>query len=395
MGRPPGSAQFRALLASCESDVEEAVQPHSIADARDARLAALASERASQLSKRGSTDSNLGKWQLPHLLLGSDLQQQLLVAAQNIRHTKKVASDTFKKMFEYLFAKKRTVSNVSAEANTVGVDRRRLGEAAQEGASFVVQFSGYLVGAMLTNLTALIRLGKYKPMMLVIRRKYDETPSKISVSFRSESKGPGSAAEKEQHAAAKVVQTRCHMSLLLKHASGEYVFVECQIPTILQAVDRTTEGVLRSLAGLKEVCKSYPLYVHEVTTDKYAANLRAEKMLSHGGITSHYTCDVHKLAAVQTRTLSYVPGHISAMIAGALALGESGALNGLRKSLGNVLEQRVKLLYGEPPDDPFSRTTVIRFWILSSRSHRICRTSCEAQFRSVCMCRGVSSPFFE
>ena len=172
------------------------------------------------------------------------------------------------------------------------------------------------------------------------------------------------------------------------------MFVECQIPTILQAVDRTTsentkavqETVLRSLAGLKDVCKAYPLYVHEVTTDKYAANLRAEKMLSHGGITSHYTCDIHKLAAVQTRTLSYVPGHISAMIAGALALGDSRALNGLRKSLGNVLDQRVKLLYGEPPDDPFLKS-------YRDSVHRICRTSCEAKFRSVCMCRGVSSLF--
>ena len=56
MGRPAGSAQFRALLASCESDVEEAAQPHSIADARDARLAALASARASQLSKTPRED---------------------------------------------------------------------------------------------------------------------------------------------------------------------------------------------------------------------------------------------------------------------------------------------------------------------------------------------------
>ena len=353
-GRPVGSAHFRALLASCESRDDESLnRPHDISDARQVRLARLASIRDEELGGQVGPEDRL----LPNLAVGSELQQRLSKAARFLKDAKNAASQTFQSMFRRLFRKRRNVCNFSAEAEKMQCDRREVSSHLQQGACFLVQFNGYLLGSMLTNLRA---TASYEPLLLCLRRKYDETPTKIAVSFQMDG-----SSEKEQNATAKVIQTRFEVSMLLKHtSSGEYCFMDCYMPAALAAVDRTTaettkavqKDVLGSIANLEEACKHFPLCVQQVATDKFAANLRAEMLLQADmdyTVTSHWTCDVHKLAAVQTRTLSFVSGHISALIAGALALNDSGTLRGLRQALQAVLEDRVRLRLGEAPEDPF------------------------------------------
>ena len=81
--------------------------------------------------------------------------------------------------------------------------------------------------------------------------------------------------------------------------------------------------------------------------------LSASMPYSHS-VTSHYTCDVHKLATVQTPSLQFINSHTTALIAGSLALSEAGTLRGLRQSLLSVLRERVRVLYAEPPQDPLA-----------------------------------------
>ena len=113
---------------------------------------------------------------------------------------------------------------MTSEADRLGVDRRRLPDIVKSGAAFLVQFSGYLAGSFLKNLKA---FGNQSCdlLMLVVRRKYDETPSRIAVSFKAEPGSSNSAVEKDKGATAKVMQSRCDISVLLKHkASQQHVF---------------------------------------------------------------------------------------------------------------------------------------------------------------------------
>ena len=48
--------------------------------------------------------------------------------------------------------------------------------------------------------------------------------------------------------------------------------------------------------------------------------------------TSHYTCDVHKTALMQSKVLRFVSGHVPGLISGALALGETGSALAAPKS---------------------------------------------------------------
>ena len=62
-------------------------------------------------------------------------------------------------------------------------------------------------------------------------------------------------------------------------------------------------------------------------------------------------CDVHKIATMTGRALKLVDKHVSALIAGALALADAGSLLHLRKALAAVLESKLQVSYGLPPQD--------------------------------------------
>ena len=62
-GRPVGSVHFRALLASCESSDDESLnRPHDIADARQVRLARLASIRDQALDGQVGPEDRCQTW---------------------------------------------------------------------------------------------------------------------------------------------------------------------------------------------------------------------------------------------------------------------------------------------------------------------------------------------
>ena len=371
-GRPPGRRQYRALLADLAEDAEEDEAPQALQGLEHARqMAALARRNSFETHRAGrnpgSCDEQLV---IPDLAIGSELQQMLAKAAGVLQHATDKVSENMRQMFHRLFRKQRPVSSFTAEAQSMECDRKQLAAGLQQGACLLVQLNGYLMGSTFCRIAALIEAEVYKPLLLCLRRKYDETPSKISVNYTRESSGV-KQRQKESNATAKVLQTRCEVSLLLRNVvAGRYVFLEWFVPTRLQAVDRTTaettrktqEDLLSSIACLPEVCRLFPTVVHQVCTDRYAANTRAElDMTSEAvrnntmpGISSHYYCDVHKLAGVQTKTLRFVSGHVSALIAGALALGESGCLRLLRKALLNVLRAKVKVLFGAPPQDNYT-----------------------------------------
>ena len=365
-GRPPGRSAFRAALRAAEDEIapqQLQAAPHTIADARAQKDWNAMQRRESGEILESDTIERRKSFKLPLLAMGSELQQMLASAVQKLVHLQKPVQSSLQGMFHRLFRKKRHVVNLSSESETLEVARQRLRQGLFQAACFLILFTGYLLAVWFAHVAALIRSGTWKAVLLVAHRKYDETPSKISVAFKE-----GDKSKTESNATAKIMQTRCHISFLLKHVpSGGKRFFRCWLPTFLQAVDRTTaentkatqDDVLGAIPNLAEMSKLFQLSVHLVCTDKYSANLKAEAFINapaadelrNNTATAHYTCDVHKLAIVQSKALAFVNGHISAMIAGALALGEAGCLNSLRKALQAVLQDKVKVVFGNPPQD--------------------------------------------
>ena len=366
-GRPCGRREFRQLLRSLREDGEDdsADEPHTIERAREAKVARSSS--TDQLSDaKGEAVGPMSWMQLPRFALGSNLQQRLVETAMACRRAAEDVCSSTKAMVNRFLKQKRAVLNELGEAEMLECSRYQVHNGLQQAACFVVLLTGWLIGAVLLRIASMGRNydSPYQALLLCVTRKYDETPSKISVAFQDKDKG--SNVQKEFNSTAKVMQSRLQISLLVKHRqSGEYCFMEFMLPSWLKALDRTTaettkqvqQAHLGLVPSLTESSRAFGLYIHQVCTDKYSANIKAEKSMqsemSHGCI-SHYTCDIHKAALIQSKTLKFVSGHVSALISGALAFGESGCLRLLRQSLEAVLEDKVRVLYGTPPQDGYT-----------------------------------------
>ena len=319
-------------------------------------------EQSSSLAVVGAGDeppSSSSDLSLPVLQIGSSLQQTLADFARKCARGAQCENPEDKNILQKLFLSSRFATRISCEAKLLQTDRNHLRYMMQTAAAFWVLFSGYLVGVLLSQIVFLVSvLNSHEAVLLLIRRKYDETPSKISVSFQD-----AGQSDKAPDSKAKILQSKVTVCMLLKEKrTGKYMQLCHAYPTWLQCVDRTTAettmaaqaNILASMASLDEVSKFFKFRVNHTVTDKAASNLKAEAALSlHTlqGTSSHITCFVHKIATVTGRALKFVDKHVSALIAGALALADAGSLLHLRKALAAVLDSKLQVLYGRPSLD--------------------------------------------
>ena len=259
---------------------------------------------------------------------------------------------------------KLPLTSLSAQADTLETDRRHLKRTACRGASALVQLAGYMWGCLLSRVSDGVLSNKWRALLLVKRRRYDETPSRIAVGLPA-----GDSCmkrEKEQGSThfAKIMQTEMDLCILLQSVADPDR-LQCwvgSLPTFLQAMEKTnaivtyktqiaTESAVPELDRASELCRHA---VQLVTTDAYSANLAAEHMMqnAHPSFTKcHYKCDVHKLYRCQTAQFRLVDGHVTGLIAGAVAMSAAGSVSKLREALFTVIQERLVVRYGSPPED--------------------------------------------
>ncbi|CAE7215305.1 unnamed protein product [Symbiodinium sp. CCMP2592] len=267
--------------------------------------------------------------------------------------------------FKQLFTRPRRVSSVAAEADFGSdVPRQTFTRCLLWGASFLVHFAGYMMGLLLSTLTLICSAAspEYRAVLVTVRRMYDETPSKVATSWMSESE-QGRARAREDGGAAKVLQTQMDITVLMQHLPSGKCFslaVPCQ--SWLQAIDRTTSettvaaqtALLQMIPCLDELTEKSKFRIDLTCTDRFAANVKAERHMSSAinGVVSHQLCDIHRLAGCQSRLLGMVDSHITGMIATALACADAGNTRSLRAAMVKVLQDKVRVCYGAPPENP-------------------------------------------
>ena len=365
-GRPVGSQAFRRRIKELQAEEDpeeaEAVQVVALdkreraANARQARVERQSSSLAVVGDVMPSSSSGSS---LPVLQIGSSLQQTLAEFARKCAGRAQSEKSEDKNILQGLFSRKRTASRVTSEAEHLNTKREYLRFMMHTAAAFLVLFSGYLMGVLLSQILFMVNvLQTHEAVLLLIRRKYDETPSKISVSKKEDGR-----SETAPDGKAKVLQSRVDVCMLLKDKTSEkYLQIHYAYPTWLQCVDKTTAEttvaaqakILSSMASLDEVSKIFKFRVNHTVTDKAASNMKAEAALSLHvlqGTSSHVTCDIHKIATITGRALKFVDNHVSALIAGALAMADAGSLLHLRKALAAVLESKLQVKFGRAPQD--------------------------------------------
>ena len=287
-GRPSGRAAFRSLLKDLEEESPDeapvAAPVNRIEQAAWARKSRAGSTESldSVLSQAGSQTSDIAgaSYYQRFFAMGTEFQQRLSQAAWKFRGKSKNIQEAKKSEYHRVFSQHRHAASLSSESGGMQTDRFSLTKALQQGACFLVLFTGYLIGVLLAALTKLVTGGQHRAVLLCVKRSYDETPSKLTVSWMTVAENAKIRA-KEEGATAKVLQSNCRVLMLMEHVpSKRYYTLQMAMPCWLQAMDRTTaentaqsqRAILGLIPGLQDFGDIAKLNIQLVSTDKYSAN---------------------------------------------------------------------------------------------------------------------------
>lgn len=220
----------------------------------------------------------------------------------------------------------------------------------QVGAA-IFAFGTWMWGLFLTKVAFLARgacEARMKPIMLLVKLRYDETPMKVQIS-------------EESCTHAKVVQSEHTQSMLLEK-DGKLLFCASRLPTQLGAVDRTTGENTRSvlwqqvnaIPELSRLTDPFDLRIRVSVADRYSANYRAEKGLQQTGYMDDFIniflpCDIHKLHAAIRNASNNAASDVAGLLNAGLATVDLGAIQTLRAILISILETDMEIVDGPPP----------------------------------------------
>lgn len=350
--RPPGlrgSHGYRNALRRQESQELENSTPPDLHSKMQRVRSFLAN------SRKKATDEARSSMVLQKFKdAGSTLQISLgqWASTQASPPQKASAADTYLK--ELLYEPERPVCSRHAESKRAQKTSNSILRKAKQCAGMILNASGYLWGCTFCQLAEQIASHVVKPLLLVKKRRYDETPSNIRLTSDTPSEG-------EKNRTAKIFQSEFQIAALLQHVeSGEFLHFQGHIPTWLAAVDHTTADVTKYVQDQLEgvlpetdrLAQQFVMSVHLVNTDAYAANLRAEEAIAreHPSFSlSHYFCDHHSCWTCLGKGFKLVPEAISGMISGALSMQAAGETTTVRQCLMTVIEDRLQIHVGAPP----------------------------------------------
>lgn len=260
----------------------------------------------------------------------------------------------------------------------------------------VLEVGTWLWGLFLASLNPRISkqpqvqtLPAFRPCMVMIQLRYDETPSKIRVKTDSGKSlllpksyitktGPTRQCEQilrhlgvahdqivDSSKQAKVLQCELHIGFLLESQTGQFWWCYGEVPTNLSVMDRTTGENQRSIVWdaitsvpeIENFWNHFDLQIRHTTTDLHGANTRCENGLQDPGympdfVSFHLPCDVHRLATAIGASNAQVQDDVGGLLAMALAVSDIGNSKQMREVLFQIIQSDMEIIYSDPPTNP-------------------------------------------
>ena len=177
------------------------------------------------------------------------------------------------------------------------VNSNRVGYFSMLAASAAVEAAGVLWGRMLHEIKSRVDSGQFGGLLMVVRRRYDETPMRLRLSSGQSETTLGGPQWKELEASthAKLLQSELHIAVLLEEKCAErpqFLHIQGTFPCNLQVMRANTGECLKAAAlrhtemlpGLMDVCRAFDWVLHQSTVDQFGANDRAERSMLHDNL---------------------------------------------------------------------------------------------------------------
>jgi len=299
---------------------------------------------------------------------------------------------------EHFTSAKIHVSNASAEAEALGVDRRKARRWRLMSAAAAVQLEKHCWAHLESCVDEHLEAGRVKVLCYLEVVTYDGVDMKVQTASAvaqdsdvlaggSDDTGAASGGQDLPVAPApmetcigkaKLVNGESAIAMLLE-IGGKLALLCGEFLTWLQAVDRNTgESLLTAIAmrdygtQLREKARRK---IRLAITDAARYNFRAERGIMAtrpGWFHIHLRCDVHVAAAVHSSVygLSQAKEAVRGMTAISLSLRNFGQMALFRESMKRVLRRTLRLVYVQPskPANAYRELVLNTFLGCSARS---------------------------
>ena len=271
--------------------------------------------------------------------------------------------------------------SVAAVSEMYGKSEKTVRTYLERSAACMIHGSSWLVGASLVAWSSLFAEGRFEPILLIHKMRYDETPLRMKLKefnliFGKTTEGPKAAAKPkpELHSSmqqdsryCKILRLEWQLGFLtFDRATRSYKMVQVAIPVPLAAVSRNTAECLfavisqtvQRLPGLRAFEDQFPNLVRTAIIDRFSANFKAERHLRsnhphEGFVSSIFACDVHRESSAIKQGLWLTNNTMSGLVNLALALEGSGMLSRMRTILQSIFKEELAVVHQFPPDGCF------------------------------------------
>ena len=373
-GRPRGSTEFHALrhrqiteAAGEELQIvpDRSKQPGTIEFARKARQEYAIQRNAQQEFRSGLVPTDLTRQSQSELQKHGDISDMFSIGSTIQQDLIKCSASAFKQFSPRNLADalvthmtREPMAAMSLKALEKSIGQTNVGRRMISITCAILQLSFFMWGIFLCIISRMCKRtpstssisASAQPIMLFLKLRYDETPTKIRIL------DPGSEAGMETVDAAeslpsetatvraKIFQSELSIGCLLKaHDESDgtsFKWIFGQIPTALQCLEDGTGQSIRSalvtsinhIPELERVSQQFPLKVRHSCCDRYVGNFKAEELLQRdfpSFTLAHTTCDIHKLYSVTESTTGCLSFDVSGVLS--VGLGISPDVNCVRR----------------------------------------------------------------
>lgn len=394
-GRPRGSREFReavkqqnqidAFAPPAEDLFRRRPLPGSIEYAREARAMKLqvqarnrSRDRDAQIVIPDAAATALRKYGpvSDMVQIGTDIQKDVMHCVKS-SFQKSKGADQEDVLIDHMLTSPMTTISVSAVEQQL--QKKNLGRRMLAISSAMLELSYFLWGMLLSIVIRLCqRSGKaMEPVMILLKLRYDETPTKVRVtdpgnpnidfSTASAEEALAAVSTEQSSVRAKVFQTEFHLGVLLKSnlpqdSCKPYKWISGQLPTSLQAlssgsgecIHRALLDVLQSVPELDRARQMFPLRLRHSCCDRYTGNYKAERLLrsNYGDFDlCHMTCDIHKLYSCVEAATSCMEFDVSGILSIGVGISpDVSCIKDMRQIITRILANKLAIRYSEPPE---------------------------------------------
>ncbi len=346
-----------------------AVMPTNFKPANDIELQATVSATALALlaqKNRETVSDSYGHDAQVNIQPNFDLQSfvnNLFAATMPHRQHGKEDRDS---AIQHIFMPYRGYSSITRDADSFGLTFWSFAHTLIRAASSVRLLHYKMWSDLLKEVHRMTEEEKtHSGEMVVVRLRFDETPTKIRVSdletFSLPTGSTSTPAKSTQPSKqlAKILQSEVSLAFMLKSiATGKQVLLTGSIPVPLQVLDRQTARNLKQaleaslkIVGLDHLCEGFKTKLFLCCADEFSSNDLAQWSLQacrNNWLRVSTLCDIHKGSTVQGRVFDLTGPGISAIINLALSMTAAGSVSKLQKCLAEILSSKFELRIGSP-----------------------------------------------